>query len=885
MKSRRTVTMGWRQCAPCPCAPFGVWVGVRIGAAALSGFVRLLAALLLLPVLSACSDGESETLLTGEYPVVYVERPLPRDENTGEVEPDDLRDPGVFRPGARLLLKTSASPTAPAIDLVGALFGVGERYDARDVSVNPEGTKLLFALRGPYIEGADDDDQPTWNIWEYDLTSRALRRVIGADVVAEEGQDIMPTWLADGRILFASTRQRATRAVLVDEGKPQFSPRDDGGQDAAYTLHVMRDDGTDIRQITTGTGSDFYPTLLMNGRILFARQARVGGQVATHLYTVRPDGRDLAPAFGGNSHYDADGDAVQFTRPLQTDDGRVLVMQRPNATQHLGGTPAVVDLAFSDTDQRLDLVTATGGLVGDAYLGEMLPARDGRYADAVPLRDGSGRWLVSWSACRVQNVVDPLAPPPATPPRIRSCVGRDVSDPTLEEAEPIYGVFVYSPMNGTRLPVVVPREGMMFDSLAVAAPHASPAYLYDGRNGIELNSDWIDAGVGVLDIRSVYDFDGAFGALGSVFTSLDELMDPAISQAADRPARFLRLEKAVEIPDDDIVDLDASAFGVTTAFGMRELLGYVPVQPDGSVRVMVTASVPFTFSVVDATGARIGPRHNAFIQLMPGEERICSGCHVSASGLPHGRNDSAVVALHAGATGGVPYANTKPTLMALAGETMAQLLARVDASVMKPRANLEYTDAWTDPLVRTPDVDSSIRYADLTTAMPATVPCQTAWTALCRTVIHYETHLQPLWEVNRGANTCINCHVANAPALPAPDTNQLDLSASPSNVAGQLTSYRELLGDDRAEQVFDPGTMSVIDVLVPDVDDDGNPIMTAQLHASPLVAGSARASTGFFPRFASGGDHAGRLSDAELRLIAEWVDMGAQYYNDPFAVP
>ena len=27
------------------------------------------------------------------------------------------------------------------------------------------------------------------------------------------------------------------------------------------------------------------------------------------------------------------------------------------------------------------------------------------------------------------------------------------------------------------------------------------------------------------------------------------------------------------------------------------------------------------------------------------------------------------------------------------------------------------------------------------------------------------------------------------------------------------------------------------------------------------------------------------LTPAELRLISEWVDIGGQYYNDPFAVP
>ena len=37
----------------------------------------------------------------------------------------------------------------------------------------------------------------------------------------------------------------------------------------------------------------------------------------------------------------------------------------------------------------------------------------------------------------------------------------------------------------------------------------------------------------------------------------------------------------------------------------------------------------------------------------------------------------------------------------------------------------------------------------------------------------------------------------------------------------------------------------------------------------------------------AGGSHAGYLSPAELRLLAEWLDIGAQYFNNPFdpAVP
>ena len=50
------------------------------------------------------------------------------------------------------------------------------------------------------------------------------------------------------------------------------------------------------------------------------------------------------------------------------------------------------------------------------------------------------------------------------------------------------------------------------------------------------------------------------------------------------------------------------------------------------------------------------------------------------------------------------------------------------------------------------------------------------------------------------------------------------------------------------------------------------------------VAG-ANLSPAFFDRFDASGTHAGRLSGAELKLVSEWIDVGGQYYNNPFDVP
>jgi hypothetical protein len=63
------------------------------------------------------------------------------------------------------------------------------------------------------------------------------------------------------------------------------------------------------------------------------------------------------------------------------------------------------------------------------------------------------------------------------------------------------------------------------------------------------------------------------------------------------------------------------------------------------------------------------------------------------------------------------------------------------------------------------------------------------------------------------------------------------------------------------------------------------------LLAPEMTAGSANGSEATFFRIFDGSyhdpvlDHTGYLTPAELRLISEWLDIGGQFYNDPFVAP
>ena len=97
-----------------------------------------------------------------------------------------------------------------------------------------------------------------------------------------------PRFLPDGRIVFASTRQRLAKAILLDEGKPQFAALDEDRDDPALALHVMDANGENVTQITYNQSSDLDPSIDSNGRIVYSRWDNAFGNDQISLYRVGP---------------------------------------------------------------------------------------------------------------------------------------------------------------------------------------------------------------------------------------------------------------------------------------------------------------------------------------------------------------------------------------------------------------------------------------------------------------------------------------------------------------------------------------------------------------------------------------------------------------------
>ena len=884
-------------------------------------------------MLSACGGEDAQQQLDPvvvDSPIAYVKRPIALDEE-GNPATVSILDLTATHAGADLFLRERATPSGAERNLTAAITGGGG--DVRDVSVSFDGTKLVFALRLPLIDEDDleeGEEQPTWNIWEYDVANDVLRRVIESNLIAESGHDISPRYLPDGRIVFSSTRQRRAKEILLTEGKPQFDALDEDLDAAAFNLHVMPAEGTEIKQITFNPSHDLDPATLDDGTIVFSRWDNVNNVSDVHLYSTNPDGSALHPLFGLHRH-DAgiDGAVVQFVNSQPMPDGRLLVGLR-DFEGPFGDALVLIDTDnFADIEQPL--VNGGGGQALALPTAHDIPtdgslSADGRLSTVYPLTDGSNRLLLGWSPCRLM-----------VNGTIRLCTDALLADESLEEAPPLYGLYIYDMDSDTQLPIVVGREGVIVTDAVALQPRVGDIF-FDGETLDPRSAVLQDEQTGVLHIRSVYDFDGTFNAMGAAapLDTLAALMDPAQAAPDDRPARFLRIVKSVAIPDDEVHDFDrngnGSAFGINRNQLMREIVGYAPIEPDGSVMVKVPANVSLGVTVVDRDGERLSARHQGWFSVAAGEMLECNGCHNHTSGVPHGRPGGAIP-VHSGApTSSLPFPNTDPTLTAEIGETMAQTRIRHacggdwvenSCSELSPTVDITFEDLWPDTSVVAAADPFAYRYSDLTTPIPTVARCVDQWTADCRIVINYEDHIAPLWDANRQIldvdditvledHTCTTCHTPRDAMgeLRIPDAQLNLLTESPDDPAQRdfYKSYEELLLADNELEIVDGLLIDRVELVFDELgnpvfltDDEGNfvdeagnlleegepPIQATQTFRAPgpfMNTGGASDSS-FFQLFTVGGSHQGRLSDAELRLLREWLDVGGQYFNNPFDAP
>jgi hypothetical protein len=169
-------------------------------------------------------------------------------------------------------------------------------------------TKIVFGWKASPKEGFriyEIDIDPDTGIWTGgprqlthppgDEAARIAKyshanRTPGLGVYHHQTDDMHPCYLPDGGIVFTSTRCEYGTLCDADD---VFS---------TAVLHRMEGDGTHIEKLTNSSVSEFCPTMMADGRLLYTRWEYVDkGQLgAKCLWAMRPDGTGTAEVYGND---------------------------------------------------------------------------------------------------------------------------------------------------------------------------------------------------------------------------------------------------------------------------------------------------------------------------------------------------------------------------------------------------------------------------------------------------------------------------------------------------------------------------------------------------------------------------------------------------------
>lgn len=861
------------------------------------------------------SDDDSPDPTVSDIPIAYIKRPTPAPDtnNNNQRSYTDLDDPIAMSPGAQLFLRTRASSRSDEVDItpkiraiVAAELGVSTTVldiDIKGLNISYDGSKLIFSVRAvPNLATNPNPELFTWNLWTYDLNTEIAAYVIDSALIRNEGadngsgQDMDPYFLTDDRIVFSSSRQAALQERQLNEGRGQrYSPvAVDNPNSQAISLHIYDPDLKTITQISTNQTAELQPTTLQSGEIVFS--LRDPSTSTYSLYQVNPSGLLNSALYGSNSspilvnEESASGASgpLHFLYPRELPDGRIMALMMPGPSQTLGG-----DIAMIDAQGFIDVFTPSANYSGGSR--GQLPLTDtevnaldnlspgGKFLAAYPLRDGTSRILVSWSPCQVRSSDGTVKP-------CSIAKNSDRIGGVLVPAEPAFGLWMFDPTDQTQLPLVRPQTNYIITEVVAVEPYSYPRTPND--------SAFYDANLaamnqGLLIIDSVYNEDNGLVAYAPL--GISAYSQPGTSAYTNRPARFLRFLQPVPQPNNTVLPNIPGSGGV---YGLLEILGYVPVEPDGSVTVRVPANTPLMLNVVRDDARRISRRHTQWVQLAPGEIVRCVGCHDPASNVPHGRRDSLPPSQNPGAVPvvgtptGYGFSFADPTLYALTpGQTMAEVynlhnpVGNTSDHVRDMEQQVTYTDEWTDTSLSTADPNIDLTYDPawtLPAAYPLIVPNLDPSLA-GRIVIHYGDHIQAIWERTRtitlsgsqvlapdgsAATSCVSCHTTNGNTMvPA---GQLDLTGAATGTDPFTVSYLELTRGDNEQWSLTGGGVADRTRLCTQLDALGNPVLDSLGNPivlpvnfpvpAPLSRGSAVASMEFFSCFeGSAPDQCGRF--------------------------
>jgi hypothetical protein len=501
---------------------------------------------------------------------------------------------GIRRFGGGLyvlsLADRTAAPVSPTLS-----SGLVDRYDlsfdARRIVFNykppkPEG----FRIHEIGVDGTGlrqltfpPDDEPqriaTYSTASWaDLQKNPCRYGHWTD-------DMHPCYLPDGRIVFTSTRSE--RSVLC------------GGHSLTVTnLHRIDADGRNLCRLSEGALSEFCPSVMNDGRVLYNRWEYVdkGAGAVQSLWAMYPDGGRSEEIYGNNI---TTPPVFNQARHVSGCNNLIVCLGAGHCPGNMGAI-VLVDLHKNKrTAEAMTVLTPGSVPKGNWALRQF---RNGRW-----IIDIYGPWYSDPYA-----LGDAGAGPAAGKFFLVSCNPEGMwNDPAA------YGIYLLD-VFGNRVPIhsdpeyscwqARPLEPRSLPPVSVSSP--APAEAPDAKQATLVVSD--------------------------VYQGLEGVPRGAV--------KYLRVMEQVPRPwsvykgyqPNDSSPGEMVAISLYTHLSVKVLHGVVPVHEDGSACFTVPAKRDIFVQALDKDFMEV-QRMRTFVNLQPGERRSCIGCHEMRNRAPTSR--------------------------------------------------------------------------------------------------------------------------------------------------------------------------------------------------------------------------------------------------------
>lgn len=407
-----------------------------------------------------------------------------------------------------------------------------------------------------------------WCIYEMDINGDNIIQLTNPIV----GDDFDPAYLPNNKIVFTSTRPQ-----IVDEYDRRQAP----------VLHIADRNGVsptavipdkNIRQISFNQSHDLNPIVHSSGKIYYTRWEHLGDPNKLALFSINPDGTGLFLLYG--SHTPSGNSSRVMLEAREMHDRGIITSVMTRNSPHAAGALGILDLSVVEGSVQF----INGNEV--TWNNTQHPS-NALFKTPYPIMD-EGQ----------EKIIAAMSPTPS------------VND---NNAKADFGIYLIDPKTKKSQVIFNTPHLNEYDPIVVQRTTPTP-------QNIETNPD-VQKALNEGYTRGTFFNSNAYLRQndGQIITKKDTVMDDGIKGQA----RYYRILAAIPMPRER--DLRGNPLG-NTNLEKQKVLGYAPIYEDGSSSLELPANVAVHYQALDNYGLML-VNQKTWVQVMPGEKRMCVGCH------------------------------------------------------------------------------------------------------------------------------------------------------------------------------------------------------------------------------------------------------------------